>query len=399
MKSKIYLDAAATTKPKKEVVDAMMPYFTDLWHNPSSLYAPSIEIKRKVEESRKIVAEFIGADSNEIFFTSGGSESNCWAIKGFAEECFEKFITPIIITSSIEHKSILDCANKSICGDIYIVGVDESGRLNIEELKNLLINLHAQNESDIINCKILVSIQFANNEIGTIQYIEQISELVHKYDGIFHTDAVQAFGKTPINVEKLGIDMLSASGHKIGTPKGIGFLYKKSDIKIKPLIYGTQMDGMRGGTENVPYIIGLSKAVEMAQKYMDIYLNFGDWTKENLQQYFIRELKNIGCKLNGTDGYRLKDNINVTFSQNITGEALLYTLDLSGIQISTGSACNSSSIEPSHVLKAIGLSDEDAMKTVRFTLADDTTYEDIDYVIEEIDKAIKLISLEGNGEH
>ena len=197
---------------------------------------------------------------------------------------------------------------------------------------------------------------------------------------------MQAFGQRKINVENLGIDMMSVSGHKIGAPKGIGFLYKKKDVNIKPLIYGSQMDSMRGGTENVPYIIGMAKAVEL----LDIDNRA---TVAQISDYMIEKLVNLGCRLNGATLDRLSNNISVTFPQNITGEALLYMLDMSGIQISTGSACNSKSIEPSYVLKAIGLSDEEAMKTVRFTLSEDTTYEDVDYVVDEIDKALKLISL------
>lgn len=383
----IYLDSAATTKPKKEVIGAMMPYFTDKWHNPSSLYSPSTEIKSDIERARETVAEFIGAKSNEIFFTSSGSEANCWAIKGFVDKCRADDVIPIIITTEIEHKSILECINdESLDAKVFIVGVNAIGLVDFDELERILKGVYAQEyDVGIVNCRVLVSIQFANNEIGTIQHVEYISKLVHKYNGIFHTDAVQAFGKLDIYVDELEIDMLSASGHKIGTPKGIGFLYKKSDVKINPLIHGSQMDELRGGTENVPYIIGMAKAVELLKEE-------DRESVENKTDYMIQKLRRLGCGVfNGSVLYRLHNIISVTFPHRITSEALLYTLDLTGIQASAGSACDTSSIKPSHVLKAIGLSDEDAMKTIRFSLDDNVTHEDIDVVIEEIEKALRVI--------
>lgn len=382
----IYLDNAATTKPKKEILGAIMPYLIDMWHNPSSLYSPSTNIKEKIEESREVIAKFINANNNEIYFTSGGSEGNSWAIQGFVNECWSQCKTPIVITSKIEHKSILNCIY-NLDADVYFVGVDSNGMINLNNLEDVLEELIYQEE----DCGILVSIQFANNEIGTCQHIKMISDIVHKYHGVFHTDAVQAFGHIPINVKDLGIDMMTASGHKIGALKGSGFLYKKSGVKIKPLIYGTQENGMRGGTENVIGIIGLAEAVK--------HINFGvNYSRiENMcdkRDYFIRMLENnFGCILNGCHEYRLPNNINVTFPQNITGESLLYMLDTSGIKVSTGSACNSHSINPSYVLKAIGLTDDGAMRTIRFSLSDDISYEEIDYVIREIDNAIKIISI------
>ena len=383
----VYLDSAATTKPKKEVIGAMMPYFTDKWHNPSSLYSPSTEIKSDIERARETVAEFIGAKSSEIFFTSSGSEANCWAIKGFVDKCRADDVIPIIITTEIEHKSILECINdESLDAKVFVVGVNAVGLVDFDELKRILKGVYAQEyDVGIVNCRVLVSIQFANNEIGTIQHVEYISKLVHKYNGIFHTDAVQAFGKLDIYVDELEIDMLSASGHKIGTPKGIGFLYKKSDVKINPLIHGSQMDELRGGTENVPYIIAMAKAVELLKEEDRESI-------EDKADYMMQKLRRLGCGMfNGSVLYRLYNIISVTFPHRITSEALLYTLDLTGIQASAGSACDTSSIKPSHVLKAIGLSDEDAMKTIRFSLDDNITYEDIDVVIEEIEKALRVI--------
>lgn len=377
----IYLDASATTKPKYKVVNAMVPYLSEKWYNPSALYSKASEIKKDVEAARKTIADYINADANEIYFTSGGSEGNCWAIQGFVNRCIAKSKTPFVITSVIEHKSIVDCVNNLNNIDTHYICVDKDGFINIAQLRTTLFNL-----SKICMKDILVSIQFANNEIGTIQHIKEVAELVHKYNGVFHTDAVQAFGHIPIDVKELGIDMLTASGHKIGTPKGVGILYKKSSIEINPLIYGSQMDGMRGGTENVPYIIGMEKAVKLAQKDEEYQLRL-----TVLRNNFIAKLKSIGCKVNGSVDERLPNNINVTFSQNITGEALIYTLDMSGIYISSGSACNSKSIEPSYVLKAIGLSNNDAAKTVRITLPDDINMDDIDKVIYEMEKSIRLI--------
>lgn len=382
----IYLDNASTTKPKRQVINAMMPYFTDEWYNPSSLYSKASEIKKDVEAARKTVANYINADSNEIYFTSGGSEGNCWAIQGFVNHCIANNARPCVITSSIEHKSIIDCVNNLNNSYVYFIDVDKEGFINIAQLKNTLMRLSNSHITDI-----LVSIQFANNEIGTIQHIKEIAEVVHRFNGVFHTDAVQAFGHIPIDVKELGIDMLTASGHKIGTPKGVGFLYKESSVKIDPLIYGSQMDGMRGGTENVPYIIGMAKAVGLIKKDDEYQLRL-----TVLRNNFIAQLKSLGCFVNGSVEERLPNNINVTFLSNVSGEALIYMLDTAGIYLSSGSACNSRSIEPSHVLKAIGLSNEEAMKTIRITIPDNITMEEIDKAMYEISKAIKIIDCGGD---
>lgn len=380
MEQTIYLDNAATTKPKKEVIESMMPYFCNKWHNPSSLYKEGYNVKEDIERARRVVGNFIGANSNEIYFTSGGSESNCWVIQGFINHCKHKNKTAVIITSLIEHKSIMECV-KNMDVNTYYIGVDEKGFVDVESLEKILGSINTETR------EVLVSLQFANNEIGTIQPIKKIAEIVHKYNAVFHTDAVQAMGQIPINVKEFGIDMLSASGHKIGTPKGVGILYKKSNVEIDPLIYGSQMDSMRGGTENVPYIIGMAKAVELygSNDLKELY---------NKRNYFIaRLIEEFKCILNGSLSNRLPNNISVTFPQNITGEALLYTLDMCGIEIGVGSACNSHNIEPSYVLKTIGLDDEKAMKTIRITLPNDITYKDINNTIEEIKKSIKLIEI------
>lgn len=381
----IYLDSAATTQPKQRVIDAMMPYINMKWHNPSALYSKAQMIKDDINTARKTIADYINADANEIYFTSSGSESNCWAIQGFVNRCIARSKNPCVITSVIEHKSILECVDNLNNVDVHYIGVDKDGFINIANLRNLLFHARC-----ICDEEILVSIQFANNEIGTIQHIKEIAAEVHRFNGVFHTDAVQAFGHIPIDVQELDIDMMTASGHKIGTPKGVGFLYKKSSIEINPLIYGSQMDGMRGGTENVPYIIGMAKAVDLVRRDEEYQLRL-----TILRNNFIAQLKALGCSINGSIEERLPNNISITFNQNITGEAMVYGLDISGIYIGTGSACNSNSMKTSHVLKAIGLSDEDAYKTIRITLPDNITMDEIDETVQEINKQIKLLTMEG----
>lgn len=381
----IYLDNAATTKLRQEVINAMMPYFTDKWHNPSALYSEANKVKKDVENARKICADFINAENNEIFFTSGGSEGNSWVIQGFINYWISQGIKPSIITSSIEHKSILSCVKNLSNADVYYLQVNSSGLVDIKILDELLFNVAFE-----YGCPTLVSIQFANNEIGTIQYIEDISKLVHSYGAIFHTDAVQAFGKISIDVKELNIDIMTVSGHKIGAPKGVGFLYKKNNVEINPLIYGSQMNNMRGGTENVPYIIGIAKAIELLKKEMqNNYIE-----TFNTRGYMFEKLDKLGCKFNGNMFHGLPNVISATFPQNISGESLIYMLDMSDVCVSAGSACNSRSIEPSYVLKAIGLTDDEAMRTIRITLSSDTTKEEIDYTVNEIEKAIKLLILD-----
>ena len=392
----IYLDNAATAKYTNVddiIINTMVEAMRDSWMNPSSLYAASV--KDKINKCRANIAKFINTKPEEIYFCSGASEANNWAIRGWVSQVWrdelekeddgDYYAKPIhVVVTPIEHKSILSLLdNESLLCFSHSCVVDSYGMVILESLEQLLKTYKGE--------PILVSVCMANNEIGVIQNIKKISELVHKYDGFFHVDATQALGKIPIDVEKLGVDMLSASGHKISPVlRGIGFLYKRSSVNIRPLIYGAQEQNLRGGTENTYGIIGLSKALE----YCDISIPTIE-TLTRKRDYFIDYLKfKFGCKLNGHPESRLPNNVNVTFSQNIAGESLLYLLDMSDIRISTGSACNSKSIEPSHVLTAIGLSETDAMKTVRFTLPDDITYEEIDKVIEEIDKCLKLIEME-----
>lgn len=381
----IYLDEAATTKPSPEVISAMMPYLSEKWHNPSSLYSWASDVSKDVSKARKTVADFINAEEDEVFFTSGGSESNCWAIQGFVTHRSAIEELPCIITTNIEHHSIMECTammNMLPCL-VWYVGVDEYGNVDIEELEEALKCMTKETKPS----NVLVSIGMANNEIGTIQDIKKLSEIIHSYGAIFHTDAVQAFGHIPIDVEDMGIDILSASGHKIGAPKGIGILYKRNGTEINPLIYGSQMDGMRGGTENVPYIIGMAKAVELIERYAkpDMCQRIA-YTRD----YFIDKLESIGCKLNGSRENRLPNNINVTLPHGLNGESMLYCMDLCDVYISTGSACNSKSIEPSPVLSAIGLGD-DAYNSIRITFPVGITKEEIDEVVSEMDRQIKIL--------
>ena len=380
----IYLDAASTAK-YRNVTDDIIIYtiaeaMRNNWRNPSSLY--SADVKEKINKCRANLASFIGTNADEIIYTSGASESNNMAIRGWVDNVHINNLQKAnIITTPIEHKSILSLVQSgTLDANIYFCDVDEFGLVDCKSLEHLLVMCEHE--------PILVSVCMANNEVGTVQNIKKISDLVHKYGGVLHVDATQAFGHILIDVEEMGIDMLSASGHKISPIlRGIGFLYKKKCINIQPLIYGAQENGLRGGTENTYGIIGLNKALE----YCDVSLN-KVYMMCFMRDYFINSLvSKFDCKLNGHNEYRLPNNINVTFPQNITGESLLYMLDMSDIKVSVGSACNSRSIEPSHVLKAIGLSDEQAIRTVRFTLPDDITYQDIDRVINEIDKSIKLI--------
>lgn len=356
-----YFDAAATTQVDIEVFNAMQPYFIERYYNPSSLYSKSKEIKKEIDNARHIIANSINAKDNEIYFTSGGSESNCWAIQGF----YKRHKCALVITSKLEHHSIIECCDDLSSDNIVdYINVNIDGTIDLESLENKLKLLPLF----LPECQLypIVSIQLANNEIGTIQNMQTIAEIVHKYNAVLHCDATQAYCHIPINVKELGVDMLTASGHKINAPKGIGFLYIRNGIDISPMIYGSQENGMRGGTENVPYIIGLAKAVELHQKCNnELYQK----ALAEVQSYLIKQLKeNFDCHINGSLTNRLHNNVNVTFNLPITGEALIYMLDTAGIYISAGSACNSKSNEPSQVLKAIGLTNGQALKTIRITI-------------------------------
>lgn len=383
----MYLDNAATTKPKQEVIDTMLAYLTEYWENPSAFSLNSPKIKKDIEIARDTVAKSINAkDGNNIFFTSGGSESNCWAIQGFINNRLNNMRIPYIITTKIEHKSIMSCLKNQTLATVYYLDVDKDGFISLAELDDTI--------SLMLSCgvepkDILVSIQFANNEVGTIQDVININNVCHMYGCVFHTDAVQAFGHVYIDVDAMGIDMLSASAHKIGGCKGTGFLYIKDGIEINPLIYGSQMDGMRGGTENVAGIMGMAKAVEL------IDLNDANNVKFT-RDYFIDKLADIGCRLNGPDvnavfRYRLPNNINVILPDNISGESFVLAISTDGIDIGTGSACNSHFVEPSYVLKAMGLTDDEANCSIRISIPDNMTMDDVDNIMNSIKQTIDVI--------
>ena len=384
----IYLDSAATANYNENtdglIASKMIYAMKNYWQNPSSLYQSSIEAKKQINEARNNIANFINAKSNEIIFTSGASESNNMALHGWVNSFANSKKKPHIITTRLEHKSILNLIHsKALNAEIHYCNNDENGLVDFDSLKKMLWFCNDE--------PVLVSIQMANNEIGSINNIESIAELTHKYNGILHVDGTQMLPYLPVNVKDLSVDMMSASGHKFSPVlKGVGFLYKKENVVVEPLIYGSQEFGFRGGTENTYSIIGLGEAVK--------HINFDNINEMyNKRDYLIKELEDkFGCKLNGHRACRLPNNINITFPQNITGESLLYTLDLSDMYISTGSACNSKEVVASHVLKAIGLSDDEAARTIRITISENTTYEEIDEFIEELDKAIKLIESENS---
>ena len=385
----IYLDNAATTKPSQKAIEAVLPYLTEQWQNPSSLSRQSKNIHDVIEQSRKDIADYIGANSSEIYFTSGGSESNCWAIQGFVNYWLKQGWKPVVITSKIEHKSIIECV-KNLSVDHYFLPVDENGFVEIEKLVDLLKKI----DDNDFRCesRILVSIQIVNNEIGTVQDIERIANIVHKYgyDGWLHVDGVQALGKLHIDVEKLGIDMLSASAHKVNGLKGTGILYIDSRTNIFPLIYGTQNNSMRGGTENVAGIVAMATALKECDT-SNVHLSRIFSIKMRLKES-IEKLPYHFRFINTDIGYAAMPNIlSVTILENVTAEAVLYMLDSAGIQISSGSACNSRTNKPSYVLRAIGLSDWDSVRTIRISFDENLTEEDIDRFVLELKKAIKIL--------
>lgn len=401
----IYLDNAATTKPLKEVQECISEYTINQWYNPSALYKNANQVRLDVENARKKIAKFINANSDEIYFTSGATESNNWALRGFVDYCIANKYKPIIITSAIEHKSITDCliGLMSVYSELRVYEVrvhKKTGFIDEKYLQNIL-QIVFKKYYNIEKYKILVSVQYANSEIGTIQNTERIAKIVHAYGGIIHTDATQVFGHLPINVGYEQIDMLSASAQKCGGLKGTGILYKAKNCNcIKPLIYGSQEKSNRGGTENVVGIMAMSKAIDCFDK---TYNQVSYVVK--MKKYFEKRLiEKFDCKINGhwiddndeierdCTEYRLPNNLNVTFPQNITGEALIYMLDSAGIMISSGSACNSRTNKLSPILKAIGLTDEEIMRTIRITIPDDITKEEIDIVVNETDKAIKVLT-------
>jgi len=370
----IYLDNAATTKTKPEVVEAMLPYFTEKFGNPSSVYGFAAQNKEAVTEAREQIGKALKAPAQDVYFTAGGSEADNWALKATMEAYKDK--GNHLITTKIEHHAILhtcEYLEKQGCEVTYL-DVDENGVVNLEQLK-----------ASIKPSTVLISVMYANNEIGTVQPIKEIGQIAREHGVLFHTDAVQAFGQLPIDVVEENIDMLSASGHKLNGPKGIGFLYIKKGLKLRSLLHGGgQERKRRAGTENVPGIVGFGKAVELAEAGMEAKIK----KETELRDYMIdRVLAEIPyVRLNGHRTKRLPNNANFSF-QFIEGESLLIMLDMKGICASSGSACTSGSLDPSHVLLAIGLPHEIAHGSLRLTLSEETTKEEIDFTIEQL-KAI-----------
>ena len=370
----IYLDNAATTKTAPEVVDAMLPYFSEYYGNASTIYSLGAESKKAMDHARQTIADSLGAKPEEIYFTAGGSESDNWALKATAEAYASK--GKHIITTKIEHHAILHtCEYLEKRGfEITYLNVDRDGLISLDELK-----------AAIRPDTILISVMFANNEIGTIEPIAEIGEIAKEHGVLFHTDAVQAYAQVPINVD----DMLSASGHKLNGPKGIGFLYIRKGVKIRSFVHGgAQERSRRAGTENIPGIVGLGAAVERAMRIMD-----SKTRKEiELRDYLIGRLENEipHCWLNGHRTKRLPNNINFSFLF-IEGESMLIMLDMKGICASSGSACTSGSLDPSHVLLAIGLKHEEAHGSLRLTLSEESTKEEMDIVAEEVKKIVQRL--------
>jgi len=375
MEKKIYLDNAATTKTRPEVVEAMLPYFTELFGNPSSVYEYAAQNKKAVDEARAIIAKAMGADTSEIYFTGSGTESDNWALKATVDAYEGK--GNHIITSKIEHHAIIhtcEYLEKHGCEVTYI-DVDENGIIKLEQL-----------EKAIRPTTILISVMFANNEIGTIQPIKEIGIIAKKHDVLFHTDAVQAFGQVEINVNDLNIDMLSATAHKLNGPKGIGILYIKKGVKIRSMIHGgAQERQRRAGTENVPSIVGFGKAVEIAMATMKERIEKEMMLKGLLMKRVMEEIPFV--RVNGDKVRRLPNNVNFSF-QFIEGESLLIMLDMQNICASSGSACTSGSLDPSHVLLAIGLPHEIAHGSLRLTVCEEITEEEINYTVDKIKEIV-----------
>jgi cysteine desulfurase len=375
MEKKIYLDNAATTKTRPEVVEAMLPFFTELYGNPSSVYEFATQNKKAVDEARNSIAKLIGADSSEIYFTAGGTESDNWALKAAVEAYAAK--GNHIITSKIEHHAILHtCEYLEKHGvEVSYIDVDENGIIKLDQL-----------EKAIRPNTILISVMFANNEIGTMQPIKEIGAIAKKHNVLFHTDAVQAYGQVEINVNDMNIDMLSSSAHKLNGPKGIGFLYVRKGVKIRSFIHGgAQERQRRAGTENVPGIVGYGKAAEIAMATMKERAEKETKLRNLLMKRVMEEIPFV--RVNGDKVRRLPNNANFSF-QFIEGESLLIMLDMNNICASSGSACTSGSLDPSHVLLAIGLPHEIAHGSLRLTVSDENTEEEINYTVDRIKEIV-----------
>lgn len=372
----IYMDHAATTAVRPEVLDAMLPYFTEKYGNPSSVYTFASRNKDVINVSRDIIADSIGAKPEEIFFTGGGSESDNWALKAAAEAYSEK--GRHIITTKIEHHAILHtCQYLEKQGfDVTYLDVDEKGMVDTGRL-----------EASIRPDTILISVMAANNEIGTIEPVSRIGAIAHEHGILFHTDAVQAYGQIPLDVNAMNIDMFSCSGHKLNGPKGVGFLYVRNGVKIGSFIHGGQQErGRRAGTENVPGIVGMGKAAELAVLSMNERMGRETEIRDHMIRRIMAEIPY--SRLNGHESERLPNNINISF-QFVEGETILIMLDMAGICASAGSACTSGSVDPSHVLTAIGLPKEISHGAVRLTLGYENTMEEGDFVVDNLKRIVE----------
>lgn len=374
----IYLDNAATTKTAPEAVEAMLPWFTENYGNPSSIYGLGSAAKRAVSEARRTIAQSIHAKPEELYFTAGGTEADNWALKAAAEAYGDK--GKHIITTKIEHHAVLHtCGYLEKKGyEVTYLEVDEHGLISLEALREAI-------RPDTI----LISVMFANNEIGTIEPVAEIGKLAHEKGILFHTDAVQAFGQLSIDVDAMNIDMLSASAHKLNGPKGVGCLYIRTGVKIRSFVHGgAQERSRRAGTENVPGIVGFAAAVERAERIREEKARHETELRDYLIEKLQREIPY--CSLNGHRTKRLPNNVNFSF-RFIEGESLLIKLDMKGICASSGSACTSGALDPSHVLLAVGLKHEDAHGSLRLTLSEENTREEMDYVVKCIGEIVEQL--------
>ncbi len=378
MTNKIYMDNAATTPLKREVLDAMMPYLTEEYGNASSIYATGRDAKRALDEARQTVADALGAKVNEIYFTSCGSEADNWAIQGVAYA--NKNRGRHIISSQIEHHAVLHTLQylEKQGLEVTYLPVDEYGLVRPDDLKDAI-------RPDTI----LITIMYANNEIGTIEPIDELAQIAHERKIVFHTDAVQAVGHVPLNVKELDVDLLSLSAHKLYGPKGVGALYIKNGVKLDNFLHGgAQERGRRAGTENVAGIVGLAKAIELATAEINENVAHLTTLRDKLISGIQAQIPY--CRLNGHPTKRLCNNVNFSF-EFIEGESLLLMLDMKGVAASSGSACTSGSLDPSHVLLAIGLKHEIAHGSLRLSIGDFTTEEDIDYVLEVLGPIVQRL--------
>lgn len=378
MERTIYMDNAATTKPRKEVVEAMMPYLEEYYANPSSMYGIAMENQKVIQDSRKLIADTLGAESEEIYFTAGGSEADNWALKGVAHANREK--GRHIITTKIEHHAVLNsCKQLEEDGyEVTYLNVDEKGRIRLEEL-----------EDAIREDTILISVMAANNEIGTIEPVWEAARIAKARGVLFHTDAVQMYGQMPMDVRQLQADLISVSGHKFRGPRGSGFLYVRKGTKICPFINGGgQERGMRAGTENTAAIVGMAKAAELAIRTMNYRIRKETYQRNYLIRRILNEIPRV--RLNGHPYYRLPSNANFCF-EGIEGESLLILLEMKGICGSAGSACTTGNTEPSHVLTAIGLDEQTANASLRLSINEDITRKELDYVVEILKESVQSL--------